>query len=209
VATSKLQIAVGDMLDRTFPQYRIRENYRPDWLMSSNITKLELDFYIEELKIGIEVQGAQHYQFVPHFHGTLENYEKRKQYDKEKKDLCDGAGIKLVEIFSLMDAITEIKSLEDKYDHLIKPIMKANALRRYVKEQNSLSLHDNMGATPEQKIAEIKQFKKKARKHPEAIIHFAFRCLDREEQLVFLEEASIQKIIDNHSNIRGAYQSLA
>jgi hypothetical protein len=55
-------------LDREFPQYRIRENYRPDWLLSSNITKLELDFYIEELKIGVEVQGEQHYKFVEFFH---------------------------------------------------------------------------------------------------------------------------------------------
>jgi hypothetical protein len=68
MSTSKLQQEVGNLLDREFPQYRIRENYRPDWLLSSNITKLELDFYIEELKIGVEVQGEQHYKFVEFFH---------------------------------------------------------------------------------------------------------------------------------------------
>jgi len=57
MATSKLQRKFGDLLDINFPQYRIRENYRPDWLISSDDTWLELDFYIEDLKIAYEVQG--------------------------------------------------------------------------------------------------------------------------------------------------------
>lgn len=112
MATSKLQIEVGDLLDRTFPEYRIRENYRPDWLMSSNLTKLELDFYIEELKIAFEVQGKQHYEFTPFFFNTIADFEKRKQYDSEKRDLCYGAGIKLIEVDSLLDAELEIDKIK-------------------------------------------------------------------------------------------------
>jgi hypothetical protein len=113
MATSKLQIAVGDMLDNTFPQYHIHENCRPDWMLSSNLTKLELDFYIEEIKVAFEIQGAQHYQFVEFFHGTYEKFEQRKQYDQEKRDLCYGAGIKLFEIDTLMDAIIRIGEIKD------------------------------------------------------------------------------------------------
>jgi hypothetical protein len=116
MATSKLQIYTGDMLDKTFPEYHIKENYRPDWLMSSNITKLELDFYIEELKIGFEVQGIQHFEFTPYFHKDIADFEKRKQYDKEKNDLCEFYGVQLIEIFSTMDAVVEIKTLREVID---------------------------------------------------------------------------------------------
>ncbi len=113
MGTSKLQIEVGDLLDKTFPQYHINENYRPEWLRSSNLTKLELDFYIEELKIAFEVQGAQHFQFTPHFHKTEDDFKLRQRYDEEKKDLCRGAGVKLIEICTTMDAVIEIKNIEE------------------------------------------------------------------------------------------------
>ena len=66
---------------------RIRENYRPDWMTSSEGTRLELDFYIEDEEIAIEVQGAQHYQYVPFFHGNKDNFDRSKKMDLEKKDL--------------------------------------------------------------------------------------------------------------------------
>jgi len=201
VATSKLQIAAGDMLDKTFPQYRIRENYRPDWLMSSNITKLELDFYIEELKIGFEVQGAQHYQFVPHFHGTIENYEKRKQYDIEKRDLCYGAGVKLIEIFCLMDAIIEVKNIEESLPHYHKllstqypsQIVQSNiiVLSRYAKDQNELRQYGDPDATYRQRIDEIRKFKNKTRKmrKNKKLLYFEFKYLSLGEQEILLDEA--------------------
>jgi len=111
MATSKLQIAVGNMLDKTFPQFTIRENYRPEWLLSSNLTRLELDFYIEELNIAFEIQGIQHCEYTPFFHNDYGAFEKRKQYDMEKKDLCYGNGTTLIEIFALMDAIIAIGDL--------------------------------------------------------------------------------------------------
>lgn len=103
MATSKLQRFTGDLLDQEFPQFTIRENFRPDWMLSSNLTKLELDFFIEELNIGIEVQGLQHYEYIPWFYKDVNDFEKRKQYDKEKQDLCVGKGVKLIEIASEMD----------------------------------------------------------------------------------------------------------
>lgn len=118
MATSKLQIAVGDLLDSSFPEYRIRENYRPDWLMSSNLTRLELDFYIEELKIAFEVQGNQHHTFIPFFHANYSEFEQRKQYDREKRDLCDGAGVRLIEIFTFVDARVAVNSILEERGEL-------------------------------------------------------------------------------------------
>ena len=112
MSTSKLQKAVGAMLDSAFPEYNVKENHRPEWLLSSNLTRLELDYYIDELKIGFEIQGRQHYEYTPYFHANYEAFEQRKLYDQEKRDLCYGNGVRLVEIFSLMDAIIEIGGIE-------------------------------------------------------------------------------------------------
>lgn len=115
MATSKLQIIVGDRLDKAFPQFRIRENYRPEWMRSSELSKLELDFYIEDIKIAFEVQGAQHYQFVEFFHKTNDEFERRKRLDNEKIELCEGHGVKLIEIFTETDIVVAIKEIEEKY----------------------------------------------------------------------------------------------
>ncbi len=114
MATSKLQRLVGDMLDKELPQFRIRENYRPDWLVSSERTKLELDFYIEELGIAFEIQGAQHYDFIPFFHVDMNGFEKRKMFDREKKELCRGYGVRLIEILTETDAIVAVKEIKDR-----------------------------------------------------------------------------------------------
>lgn len=103
------------MLDRKFPQFKIRENYKPDWLISSDNTWLELDFYIEEINIAIEVQGEQHFRFISFFHKTQDDFEKRKKHDKEKKDLCYGKGIRFIEICTLTDANILVKDIEDRY----------------------------------------------------------------------------------------------
>lgn len=122
MGTSKLQIEVGNLLDKTFPQFRIRENYRPDWLISSNLTKLELDFYIEELKIAFEVQGMQHFENIPFFFRDYSEFEKRLLYDQEKRDLCDGNNVRLIEVCSLMDATIEITKIKDAiFPQEIKP----------------------------------------------------------------------------------------
>jgi len=102
------------MLDQRLPEYRIRENYRPDWLISSDNTWLELDFYIEELKIAFEVQGEQHYKFIPFFHKTEDDFKKRRRHDHEKKILCYGKGIRFIEIITEFDAEIAIKNIEEK-----------------------------------------------------------------------------------------------
>ncbi len=102
------------MLDQRLPQYTIRENYRPDWLISSDRTHLELDFYIEELGIAFEVQGQQHFQFVPFFHKSEDDFKMRRRHDGEKRILCYGQRVKLIEIMTETDAIVAIKNIEEK-----------------------------------------------------------------------------------------------
>lgn len=100
---SKLHNYTYQQLKRNFPEFTIRENIHPDWLISSDLTRLELDLFIEEINTAIEVQGEQHYRFVPHFHGDHDGYKKRLRFDQEKRDLCYGRGIRLIEISTQLD----------------------------------------------------------------------------------------------------------
>src|SRR3990172_12905641 len=98
--TSKLQRKVSEALSLYFGQYTIRENTRPDWLITPDGERLELDFYIEEIKIAVEVQGKQHYEYVPHFHGDNDGYKERLRRDRFKKEICESRGIVFIEIFT-------------------------------------------------------------------------------------------------------------
>lgn len=97
--TSKLQRQVSNYLHEN-SSYLIRENYRPDWLISDRGTRLELDFYIDEIKLAIEVQGIQHYVYVEYFHKDANGFKQRLLDDRYKKDYCEHHGIRFVEIAS-------------------------------------------------------------------------------------------------------------
>lgn len=99
MATSKLQRYVSQQLSIHFGGYTIRENHRPEWLNTKNGGYLELDFFIEELDLAIEVQGVQHWTFVEHFHKDSAGYIAQIERDEAKKNLCNDNGISLIEIF--------------------------------------------------------------------------------------------------------------
>lgn len=100
--TSKLQKQVSAFLHENC-SYFIRENYRPEWLISERGTRLELDFYVESIQLAIEVQGAQHYTYVEYFHQSPEKFKQRLIDDRYKKDYCESHGIRFVEICSEME----------------------------------------------------------------------------------------------------------
>ena len=62
-------------------------------------TQLSLDFYNHSKKVAIEVQGAQHLQFVKHFHKTRANFVRQIRRDNKKIEFCEINGIKLIEIY--------------------------------------------------------------------------------------------------------------
>ena len=75
------------------------EKIRPD-MLKNNVTghNLELDLYNDELKLGIEYSGAQHYKYIPFFHKNYEHFQTQKYRDEIKRMLCEKNGIKLIEI---------------------------------------------------------------------------------------------------------------
>jgi hypothetical protein len=62
-------------------------------------TRLSLDFYNANKKIAIEVQGEQHFKFVPFFHNTRGSYLKQIKRDVKKIEFCKLNEINLIEIY--------------------------------------------------------------------------------------------------------------
>lgn len=98
MSTSKLQRYVSKQLSKHLGAYTVRENTRPDWLITKDGARLELDFIIEELDAAIEVQGVQHYVFTPHFHGSYDDFKRREGFDAFKRKVCIHRGIRLFEV---------------------------------------------------------------------------------------------------------------
>lgn len=71
--------------------------HRPDFLKNEITGKnLELDCYNEELKLAIEYNGIQHYEYTPIFHKSKDVFYNTKYRDKMKDTLCRENGVKLI-----------------------------------------------------------------------------------------------------------------
>jgi hypothetical protein len=70
--------------------FTVRRHFRPVYLEG-----LELDVYIEELNMGIEYQGVQHFKPITHWGGET-SFLKLIERDKRKKILCSNLGIELI-----------------------------------------------------------------------------------------------------------------
>jgi very-short-patch-repair endonuclease len=80
-----------DLLKHCFPGKEIIREYT-----FSN--GLRLDFYIPELNVAWEVDGAQHQQWTEHFHKTKSDYYIAQNRDEQKEYICEGLGINLIRI---------------------------------------------------------------------------------------------------------------
>lgn len=81
------------MFSQKFP------NTRPKWLINP-VTKrcLEIDCYNDKLKLGIEYNGIQHYQFVRVFHKDFKNFRLQQYRDYVKEQVCKENGVKLITV---------------------------------------------------------------------------------------------------------------
>lgn len=65
--------------------------YKPEWLKPQS-----LDIFVPSIRVAIEYQGIEHYQAM-RFFGGEEGLQRRRKLDKNKKELCTGNGIELIE----------------------------------------------------------------------------------------------------------------
>lgn len=98
-SASKGERRVQSFLQRTFQ--RPFEKQRPKFL-SNPVTggnyNLELDCYNEELRLAVEFNGRQHYEYVPFFHRNKEAFLNQKYRDEMKRQRCYDRGIVLIEV---------------------------------------------------------------------------------------------------------------
>lgn len=108
---------------------------RPEWLRNPKTGfKLELDYYIPELKIAFEVQGLQHYKSIDYWGGE-EAFEIRQERDQQKRNLCFMKGVTLYEydlrlgrdkesmmayLTKILKPKTQIRSFHDQILELIQ-----------------------------------------------------------------------------------------
>ena len=110
---SELADKTAELLDKAFPLLRCkREHYV--FFMGK---KLFFDFYIPDLKVCIEVQGQQHYQFVPFFHQVADSFRKQKYRDQLKTEWCAENNIIFIEVSGKSKHLTQ--------DNLRNTILKA------------------------------------------------------------------------------------
>lgn len=106
VKNLKKTLIKWDGKSRSKIQKNVKDFLKPFWLgdvvfeeMKVAGTRLSLDFYNANKRIAIEVQGEQHFKFVPFFHGNRNTYLKQIKRDVKKIEFCEINNITLVEIF--------------------------------------------------------------------------------------------------------------
>lgn len=90
---SKYHLLARELLTELYPLDRILEEVP---LPGSD--GLTGDFYIASAKLMIEVQGEQHYKYIPHFHTNLLGFIHSKKRDANKRTWCELNNIRLVEL---------------------------------------------------------------------------------------------------------------
>ena len=91
---SKHHIAARELLQAIFPSYTVVEEVH---LPGAGQT-LYCDFYVCRLNIVVEVQGEQHYEFVPMFHKDMEGFKRSLERDRNKKAWCELNQIHCIEL---------------------------------------------------------------------------------------------------------------
>ena len=82
-----------NLLKEEFPCYEILEE-----IPLPGSGQLTVDFFLPQLSLMVEVQGRQHDEFVPFFHGSKDKFAKSMKRDNRKKQWCDLNDIELVEL---------------------------------------------------------------------------------------------------------------
>jgi hypothetical protein len=91
----KCRIFLEEFFGKPFPKVR------PDFL-SNPVTggeyNLELDCYNKELKLCVEYNGRQHYEYTPFFHKNKEAFYNQKYRDEMKRMKCRSLDINMIEV---------------------------------------------------------------------------------------------------------------
>lgn len=86
------------LLDLFVPDWVFLDNAHPDWLITPQGVRLQLDRWYINANVAFEFQGPQHFQKGDRFVRTDDELSRRLQYDGEKIRLCSLQEIELIEV---------------------------------------------------------------------------------------------------------------
>lgn len=69
-----------------------------DWYINNEGNAMEIDGYNKELNLAFEYDGVLHFKFIPHFHKTIERFEKYQSDDILKSKLCVENNVTLIRV---------------------------------------------------------------------------------------------------------------
>jgi len=86
------------------------DRIRPDFLKNDcTDINMEIDGYNDEIKLGFEYQGIQHYKHTPYFHKDIQDFNKQIYRDNLKQEILEKNNIKIIYVpYSV-----EMNDLED------------------------------------------------------------------------------------------------
>jgi hypothetical protein len=96
---SKGEVECKRVLEKLFGKPFPKE--RPDFLhnpVTGGGNNLEIDCFNRELRLGVEYQGSQHYEYTPFFHKSKEAFHNQKYRDEMKRVKCRENRIILIEV---------------------------------------------------------------------------------------------------------------
>ena len=86
-----------EIIKNIFRGYTILEEVKlPGTVKPAKKSVLYLDFLIPNVRIGVEVQGQQHFKYTPFFHKSKAGFLRAKARDKAKAEWCEINDIELI-----------------------------------------------------------------------------------------------------------------
>lgn len=92
---SRIHKKVLDFFKRDYPEWEIIQE-KP---IEIDGHTLFCDFFSSRpFRFILEIQGRQHFEFVPHFHGTMAKFAEQQEHDQKKRTWAEMNGYKMIEI---------------------------------------------------------------------------------------------------------------
>ena len=97
---SEFQYEVGQLIRKRFPYDSIIE----ELYVPGSIQILYVDFFLPSRMLAFEIQGQQHFKYIPHFHKNKQGFQNSLVRDEVKKNWCQMNDITLYTIASIDEA---------------------------------------------------------------------------------------------------------
>ena len=117
---TNLERDINSLLINNSIDFEIQKTF--EWLKFKK--NLYLDVYIDSIKVAIECQGIQHFKLCEFYGFDNDSFELYKQRDRQKKELCEQHGIKILYYSDIQyDENYELGKLYTDKDELLNIIL--------------------------------------------------------------------------------------